>query len=159
MFVLWGGIHGLGQLVEDLFTRRDRSGRVVQSKRTHRRGIDLVTLIRWGITLLFVNFAWIFFRAPSIGAAVDFLKLFVRNGGVNDLVLPVEELRILALGIAVLAIFDLIKRRKGQTPDDYLITRRLSTEWGVIIFLIVCIFVFGEYGPTFDPKAFIYFQF
>ena len=158
-FVLWGGIHGLGQLVEDLFTRRDRSGRVVQSKRTHRRGIDLVTLIRWGITLLFVNFAWIFFRAPSIGAAVDFLKLFVRNGGVNDLVLPIEELRILALGIAVLAIFDLIKRRKGQTPDDYLMTRRLSTEWGVIIFLIVCIFVFGEYGPTFDPKAFIYFQF
>ena len=83
----------------------------------------------------------------------------MRNGGVNDLVLPIEELRILALGIAMLAIFDLIKRRKGQTPDDYLMTRRLSTEWGVIIFLIVCIFVFGEYGPTFDPKAFIYFQF
>ena len=163
-FVLWGGIHGVGQLVEDLFSgRRATASGVVrsrrQSRRTHRRGIDPAALLRWGLTLAFVNFAWIFFRAPSIGAAVDFLRLFVRNGGVNDLVLAKTEWAILAMGVCVLLAFDWIRKRRGETPDTFLMHCRLSTEWGVLIFLIVCIFVFGEYGPTFDPKAFIYFQF
>jgi hypothetical protein len=116
-------------------------------------------LIRWGATLLFVNFAWIFFRAPNIASALDFLKCFVHNSGVNDLVLPVEERWILCIAVVILFLFDRIRKKFGQTPDRALISSRLSTEWGVVIFLIVCIFVFGEYGPTFDPKAFIYFQF
>ena len=70
-----------------------------------------------------------------------------------------EEWRILILGVLVLFGFDRVRKYRGQTPDRYLMERRLSTEWGILIFLIVCIFVFGEYGPTFDPKAFIYFQF
>ena len=149
-FVLWGGIHGVGQLIEDLFTR---------GYREPRHPSKIKTLIRWGATLLFVNFAWIFFRAPNIAAALDFLKCFVHNSGVNDLVLPVEERWILCIAVVILFLFDRIRKRKGQTPDRALMSSRLSTEWGVVIFLIVAIVVFGEYGPTFDPKAFIYFQF
>ena len=145
-FIAWGALNGLGSIVSAMFDRKNWYLRIPK-------------LLKQIVVFAFITITWIFFRAPSIGAAVDFLRCLAAGGGVNDLVLPIEELRILALGIAVLAIFDLIKRRKGQTPDDYLMTRRLSTEWGVIIFLIVCIFVFGEYGPTFDPKAFIYFQF
>ena len=143
-FVLWGGIHGAGQLAEDVAQKP--LGKLPQ-------------WIRWGLTLAFVNFAWVFFRAPSIAAAVDFLKCFVHNSGVNDLVLPVEERWILGIAILVLIGFDWVKRRRGQTPDRYLMSSKLSTEWGILIFLIVANVVFGEYGPTFDPKAFIYFQF
>ena len=149
-FVLWGGIHGVGQLIEDLFTR---------GYREPRHPSKIKTFIRWGATLLFVNFAWIFFRAPNIAAALDFLKCFVHNSGVNDLVLPVEERWILCIAVGILFLFDRIRKKFGQTPDRALMSSRLSTEWGVVIFLIVAIVVFGEYGPTFDPKAFIYFQF
>lgn len=149
-FVLWGGIHGVGQLIEDFFIR---------GYREPRHPSKIKTLIRWGATLLFVNFAWIFFRAPNIAAALDFLKCFVHNSGVNDLVLPVEERWILCIAVVILFLFDRVRKKFGQTPDRALMSSRLSTEWGVVIFLIVAIVVFGEYGPTFDPKAFIYFQF
>ena len=149
-FVLWGGIHGLGQLAEDLLTR----GRALES----RIG-KLTAFLRWGATLAFVNFAWIFFRAPSIADALEFFRCLARGGGVSDLVLPAEEWVILGCAIAVLLVFDAIRRFVGQMPDQYLMRRKLSTEWAILIALITAIFVFGEYGPTFDPKAFIYFQF
>ena len=159
-FVLWGGIHGVGQLIEDLFTgRKAGTDEPVCGQRAPVRRDKVMSFFRWGITFAFVNFAWIFFRAPSIGEALSFLKCFVHNSGVNDLVLPVEERWILLIAVLVLLIFDRVKKRSGQAPDRFLMGSRLSTEWGVIIFLIVSIFVFGEYGPTFDPKAFIYFQF
>ena len=159
-FVLWGGIHGAGQLIEDLLFRRKTRGRPGETGMpAPRKPGKFVTLVRWGITFGFVNFAWIFFRAPDIDSALGFLKCFVHNSGVNDLVLPAEEWWILLGAVLVLLAFDWVKRRSGQTPDRYLMSRRLSTEWGILIFLIVAIFVFGEYGPTFDPKAFIYFQF
>ncbi len=159
-FVLWGGIHGIGQLIEDLFTRRGKKGRAPASgMRAPRRHGPVVSFLRWGFTLAFVNFAWIFFRAPDIAGALDFLKGFVRNQGVNDLVMAKTEWAILAMAVLVLLGFDFVRRRRGETPDRFLMGRRLSTEWGILVFLILCIFVFGEYGPTFDPKAFIYFQF
>ena len=159
-FVLWGGIHGAGQLVEDLLFRNKKKIRGDESGMpAPRKSSRFVTFVRWGVTFAFVNFAWIFFRAPDIASALDFLKCFVHNSGVNDLVLPVEERWILFFAILVLLAFDRVRKKFGQTPDTYLTNRRLSTEWGILIFLIVCIFVFGEYGPTFDPKAFIYFQF
>ena len=160
-FVLWGGIHGVGQLIEDLFTRgkRHTSDEPVSGMRAPRRADRFITFLRWGLTLAFVNFAWIFFRAPSIREAVDFLRCFAHNSGVNDLVLPVEERWILAITVLVLLAFDWVRKHRGETPDRYLMSRSLPTEWAILILLIVAIFVFGEYGPTFDPKAFIYFQF
>ena len=149
-FVLWGGIHGAGQLIEDLFTRGYREPRHVSR---------IKKFFKWGFTFAFVNFAWIFFRAPDIAEAIGFLKCFVHNSGVNDLVLPVEERWILGIAILILLGFDRVRKYREQTPDTYLMSRKLSAEWGIIIFLIVAIFVFGEYGPAFDPKAFIYFQF
>ena len=38
-------------------------------------------------------------------------------------------------------------------------SQNLWFEWFAVIGLIVMIFIFGEYGPTFDPQQFIYFQF
>lgn len=38
-------------------------------------------------------------------------------------------------------------------------SQNLWFEWFAVIGLIVMIFIFGEYGPAFDPQQFIYFQF
>ncbi|MCI8995487.1 MAG: MBOAT family protein [Lachnospiraceae bacterium] len=56
-YVLWGGIHGLGQIVEDLFLRGEK-------KRSRKRTWYGVLL-----TFTFVCFAWIFFRANTVGDA------------------------------------------------------------------------------------------
>lgn len=53
-FLVWGALHGLAQVVERVWGRgRDR----------------LPFVLRWGLTFLFVNIAWVFFRAPDCTGA------------------------------------------------------------------------------------------
>lgn len=57
-FLVWGGLHGLGQIIERIWgVRRDK----------------LPKFLRWAITFVFVNIAWVFFRAPSITGALSLL--------------------------------------------------------------------------------------
>lgn len=64
-FLVWGGLHGLAQVVERLWgARRDR----------------LPRLVRWALTFLFVNVAWVFFRAPDLTAALALLRTAVCGG-------------------------------------------------------------------------------
>ena len=64
-FLVWGGLHGLAQIAERLWgQRRER----------------LPVLVRWGLTFAFVNLAWVFFRAPGLGAAGELLSAAVTGG-------------------------------------------------------------------------------
>lgn len=57
-FLVWGALHGLAQVVERVWGRgRDR----------------LPFVLRWGLTFLFVNIAWVFFRAPDCTGALELL--------------------------------------------------------------------------------------
>jgi len=65
-FILWGGLHGLAQIVERFWGRgRER----------------LPKPVRWAGTFLFVNLAWVFFRAPDLAAAGTLLSAAVTGGG------------------------------------------------------------------------------
>ena len=65
-FILWGGLHGLAQIVERFWGKgRER----------------LPKSLRWLLTFAFVNLAWVFFRAPSLGAAGALLSAAVAGGG------------------------------------------------------------------------------
>lgn len=58
-FIIWGGLHGLGQIAERIWgERRER----------------LPKLLRWALTFAFVNAAWVFFRAPSLSGALKLLR-------------------------------------------------------------------------------------
>ena len=64
-FLLWGALHGLGQVVERLWgPRRER----------------LPALVRWCLTFVFVNLAWVFFRAPDLSSAWQLLTAAVTSG-------------------------------------------------------------------------------
>lgn len=52
-----------------------------------------------------------------------------------------------------------LAKENDITVDVFLMSQNIWFEWACIIGLIVSILIFGEYGPTFDPKQFIYFQF
>lgn len=64
-FILWGLLHGLAQVTERLWgSRRDA----------------LPKWLRWGMTFLFLNLAWVFFRAPDVSSALTLLKTAVTGG-------------------------------------------------------------------------------
>jgi len=58
-FVIWGALHGGALIVHRLWTKT----RIV-----------LPRLFAWAITFLFVNVAWVFFRAESLDSALRMLK-------------------------------------------------------------------------------------
>ena len=61
-FLIWGGLHGLGQIIERVWgPERDKLPRA----------------LRWGLTFAFVNTAWVFFRAPGVSQALTLLRTAV----------------------------------------------------------------------------------
>ena len=119
------------------------------------------------ITFALTDLAWIFFRSNSLGDAFayigrkftrpDFWSLF--NGELYELGLARPEINILLLGLVLLFLVDLIRYFRKERLDEFLSAQNLWFRWGVLLFLIAAIAIFGIYGPEYDAKQFIYFQF
>lgn len=163
-FVVWGGIHGLYQVIADLLKT---SKTKIREKMNIRTDCISWKLLQTVVTFGLVVFAWIFFRADTITDALRFIKRIIVkptpwllfNGGIYKLGLDRAEMNILVFALIILLLVDLIKYNKKQTIDAFLFEQNIWFEWLVIIALIVMIFIFGEYGPSYDPQQFIYFQF
>lgn len=63
-FLVWGVLHALAQIAERACPGRER----------------LPGALRWALTFLFVNIAWVFFRAPDLSAARQLLTAAVSGG-------------------------------------------------------------------------------
>jgi alginate O-acetyltransferase complex protein AlgI len=70
-FVIWGGLYGVYQVFS-------YSGKRLRRKFLKRSGLLRLPWLHTGLSVLFtfhlVCFAWIFFRSPSFGAALAFLR-------------------------------------------------------------------------------------
>ena len=95
-FLVWGLLHGLAQVIERLWPGRER----------------LPGALRWAMTFLFVSLAWVFFQAPSLGAAVSLLRSAVLGGGG----LPLELLAAGALDSEATALRTLLPFAAGAVP-------------------------------------------
>lgn len=84
-FLVWGLLHGLAQVAERaLGSRRDR----------------LPGWAQWGLTFLFVNLAWVFFRAPDLPSALQLFSAAFAGGRA----LPLEALTLGVLDSEVTAL-------------------------------------------------------
>ena len=163
-YVVWGGIHGAYQVIGDML--KPFREKIINSCNVNTACLSWKLLQRV-CTFLLVVFAWIFFRADTITQALQYIKrIFIRptpwllfNGGLYELGLDRVEMNILIISVVILFLVDLIRVKKEMTIDKFLFTQNVWFEWMVIILLVLMIFIYGEYGPTFDAKQFIYFQF
>ena len=159
-----GGVHGFYQVASDIFRPYAEK---LQRKLKIKTDCFSWKLLRTITTYVMVVFAWIFFRADTIMEALSFLKrIFVRptpwklfDGSIYTLGLDRVEMDILFVALVMLLLVDLVQYRTKQTIDIILMEQNVWFEWLMIIFTIVMIFVYGEYGPVFDAQQFIYFQF
>jgi len=163
-FILWGAVHGVAQVIGRLLKPiKNKINEVLHTN------TDCFSF-RFGqiaITFSIVCFAWIFFRAKSIQGAFDIIgRVFTRfepwslsNGALYTLGLTRPEFNILMLSTVALILVDLIRHQKGLTISQWLDKQNTWFKGAIIIILIMASVIFGEYGPAFDPKQFIYFQF
>ena len=116
-------------------------------------------------TFILFSFAMIFFRANTVGEALQIIKnIFVWNPWVlldNKTLftagLDMYDFRILIISIVVLFVVDKLSRT-GSVREK-LSKQNIVFRWTVTYLLIFGIIIFGCYGVGYDPAEFIYRQF
>ncbi|MCI8599650.1 MAG: MBOAT family protein [Lachnospiraceae bacterium] len=163
-YVVWGGIHGLYQVIG--YELRGVKEWLNQKFHTKTDCISY-KLGQVCTTFLLTDLAWIFFRSNTLGDAFYYLeRMFTKpdfwcffNGEIYSLGLERQEIHILLLGLLLLFLTDLIQYFRKERLDVFLAEQNLWFRWGVLLCLIGAIAIFGVYGPAYDAKQFIYFQF
>ncbi len=157
-FALWGFWHGallvLGNVLQPLRHRVLGFFRVRTEALSHR-------LLRQLMTFGFVCAGWVFFRAPSVSAAVQIFRQMLfgsRMAGIAEMGLSTPNMAVLGAALLVLLGTSVLHGR-GVALRSTLAAQNLWFRWGVLLCALFAVLIFGVYGPGFDAAAFLYFQF
>ncbi len=155
-FVLWGGLHGIYQILERIFTR-PATEKETGGKRIYAIGRTLLT---FGL----VSFAWIFFRADSLEDAF-FVVTHLHNGVIHfgnaflkmmiDTTFNAGSFTKVVICLIGLGVYDYFSLKRDLL-EDY---GSLPTvvRWLGYVVVVSAIIVLKLHGGT--TQSFIYFQF
>jgi D-alanyl-lipoteichoic acid acyltransferase DltB (MBOAT superfamily) len=142
-FIVWGCMHGICQIAEKIL------GQQKCNYGTFGKGVKIV------ITFLLVNFAWIFFRMPTLGEAC---RVIAR---IFDLTLPVRlflpsnsDILFTVIGVTMLFFKDFFDE---YHPNRLILFNNKKTyiRWGAYISVFIMIMLMGVFGAD----QFIYVNF
>jgi len=161
-FVLWGGLHGLYQVVGKL-TRPPRQA-LRAALHIQEEGL-LRKLVAVPVTFCLTSFAFLFFRANSLGDAVTLIRAMLLDWRGNALAgeglyqfgLDRGDFTVAMAALAVLVLADFLNEWKDM--GKLLERQVLPLRWVAYLLLMFTILIFGIYGPNYDAAAFIYFAF
>ena len=151
-FLIWGGLHGLYQIAEDMI-----SG--LKKKTDHKSDLRLLKIF---LTFLLVSIAWVFFRSFRVLEALDILRRSVIPAGWGSLFsetlytwgLDVRNFWILMGSILLMTVVDAFEYRKHSVMDWVVhqnIVVRIVLLW-ILIFMITI-------SLNISAAEFIYMQF
>ena len=147
-FVVWGGLHGGAQITEKAM------GIDPNGKHSKNKWILRAKPLRILVTFTLVTIAWIFFRMPTIGDAVNFIGRIFSNHTSQQIMYKASNSDKLLTLFAIILIF------AAEIRAEYLRekTTVLDTSWArwlIYILLFVIILVVG----VLDAGSFIYVNF
>lgn len=182
-YVIWGGLNGLYQVVGMWWRElKEKAKSIVKTEKNIREryaeteenkksivGTVIFTcknICKVMLTLILVDFSWLFFRADSMKDALAMLKsiLTVRNfhvftdGGLFTLGLNQYHFLFLLFVIAILWIADYFKYRDVDMFEK-IEQQNVAVRFLVYIGLFCAVVLFGIYGVDYEASQFIYFQF
>lgn len=157
-FVIWGALHGFYQIIGTL-TYKKRNELLLKAGISHKN--FLVRAFRITVTFTMVSFAWIFFRANSIGdVGTLFSRLFTVYAPIGEvfeaLGLSVIKLLLIISSVAVLFILDnSVTYEGGDDGSDVMVVYGGSFAYVIWVILIVWLLLFSSDMIS----TFIYFAF
>lgn len=139
-FILWGGMHGVGQSVE----------KVAHKSKTIKNKNVIIAFITTVTVFIFINFLWVFFRLNSMDEISLFCKKIVTEFGT-----PFYHISLVSGGIAILILFikdftDEFFPKVKLLNSDNLVVSNVTTGFLLATILLLAVF---------DSSSFIYFQF
>ena len=161
-FVVWGLLHGLFQVIGYILKPvRDWCVNVFKVERnafSHR-------VLKVLVTFLLVNFAWVFFRASSLGEALLIIKnslvftpWMLADGSLYKHGLDSADFFVAIVGLIIVVVTDLVNYN-GFVIRERILKQGIWIRYIIVIAAIISILVFGIWGPGYDSAAFIYQQF
>lgn len=151
-FVIWGGIHGIAQGIENL---------IIPKSKAKSKGI--VWFIRVVFVFIFVSFAWVFFVSNSLSDAcyvlgnwykgIGSISSYISNG-FSDMGLGGTNLLFLIPSLLLLTIYDYFSL-KGDVIKMISNNNR-TLRWAIYVVFIIWMIVSMPYS---NLNEFIYFQF
>jgi len=132
-FVAWGGLHGLALAV---------------AGRWHKAGRSMPAAWGWALTMIFLTFTWVLFRAENFATAAAMMGSMVGINGFGPAM--VEELWLIPLGLALVIL--------TPTSQSLVFAEFKPNRWlaaGVASALVFVVIMIGS-SPQ---NEFIYFQF
>jgi alginate O-acetyltransferase complex protein AlgI len=158
-FILWGGLLGFFQVIEDLF-------KTISARITKKTGINLKFSRTLSIMLTFiaVNLSWVIFRSGSLinarnifqlmFAGKDFFSFNVATFGLNKIDFWIaQHLIFILIGI------EIIEENKQINILNIFQKQGLPFRWLIYLITLFVMIIFGYYGNNsvaFDP---FYMQF
>lgn len=161
-YVIWGLLNGFYQVAGDLTKpARERFCRFfcLNTASLGHRCIRVLT------TFVLIDLSWVFFRAPSVPAALQMLRscLYLRpivlfDGSLLMLGLDRPNMTLLLLSLAILVFADIMKHRK-ICLREVIIRQDFWCQAVMIGLSAAAILLFGIWGRGYNAASFIYFQF
>ncbi|WP_235727707.1 MBOAT family O-acyltransferase [Maridesulfovibrio frigidus] len=133
-FVIWGGLHGVALVVHRIWVARN---------------ITMPNFVAWTITFMFVNFAWVLFRAETLADAISVTKAMLTP----DIIFNkgyIVPLSTVLLGL-LLCVF-------GKN-SDYFIEKSANTRPIAITIASLAAFAGLVTIKIWNANEFLYFQF
>ena len=150
-FLLWGGMHGVYQVGED----------ILAGKREEKSTTNAVTQISKVLfTFVLVSLAWVWFRADTFQLAVDYFESMFNihtlfQFSAQAFLLDVPDFWLVIGLLPVMLLLELIQRRHDLLAEIY--AQPLLLRWAIYLFAIFAMVIFGYYG-SYDID-FVYMQF
>jgi alginate O-acetyltransferase complex protein AlgI len=145
-FIIWGGLHGVGLVINRIWASIFRS-----RKRSGLAGKALAVFI----TFNFVNFCWIFFRAPDLESAGTMLKQIFENFSPGSYLTVIPAYSNAFLLIVVGYAIHFLPEKVKESSRGLFIRIPLAAQMAVV--MAVAILLFQMRSPGVVP--FIYFRF
>ena len=142
-FIMWGIMHGVCQIIEKMLGQQQcRYGSVGKT-------------IKIVITFMIVNFAWIFFRMPTLGDACRVIGRIFDPSLPHSIFLPTHtDLLLMVMGVGLLFAKDILDEFFPKRCR-LLGNRRAAVRWTASIITLVLILLCGVFGAD----QFIYAKF
>ncbi|MDD3643810.1 MAG: MBOAT family protein [Candidatus Krumholzibacteria bacterium] len=133
-FVVWGLLHGSFLAIERIFRRGD-------PKTDGKERGAWMSILDAAIVFALVTFAWVFFRAPSLEAAIAYLGRGLRVP--FDAVEHARYVPVLALSAGLLVYERFMRRREHGLSISGLPP---AARWAVYLAICMALLLFGHLG-------------
>ena len=153
-FVLWGGIHGVCQVIENRI--KEGAGLTREKEKALGRPVRLLLTL---ITFCVVSYAWMFFRANSISEALYIVRSMFTDlslkGAMAQMTMSGKSVLKTSLAILLLIVYDCINEKKDILKE----LNRLPSVVRFVMYVLAAIVVIALKVNNSYAQEFIYFKF